>query len=251
MTRKCHAYGKPAETIRLRRSRPSIPALALALMITMLFVYAASLAVQPKPETSDAVADRTGMDVSMPGMDISFIIADRCSDALQARILAAQCSQNGGAGLILADGNEHFIIREAVSNAGQQPSLHRSASGLTLKISGSSAEIAALSSAVDFLRTQAVETGALAASLEAGDTDAASIRSLLEIYRTRARRCLTSLEGIRDASPVPVLLQSCAAACLERLDAAITDTHPGSLRLLHAAACAEWIGLLDELCMER
>lgn len=237
------------QTIRVRRSRPSIPALALALMITMLFVYAISLSAKPQPEASDAAAATTSMDVHLPGMETAFIVCSRSQDALQARILAAQCAQHGGAGLILADGSDHAIVHDAGSEPAGEDILRRTAVGLTMKISGSSAEIAAISNAVDFLRAQATETGALAEALETGDTNAASIRSLLEIYRTRAQRCSSALGSIPQHA-VPLRLQAAVDACLQQLETAIAETNPGSLRLVHAAACAQWLGLLEELSGE-
>ena len=233
-------------TVRVRRSRPSPIALALALMLTMLFVYAISLSV---PDGADDAAAQlpSAAEIRMEGMDVSFLCAERVSDPLEARIRASCCDRQGGAGLILPDGSEYAIILEAVSDPDAAGGIRRQAEGLTLKLKGSAAEIAAITGAVDFLRAQAVETGALASALEGGGSDAASVRTLLEVYRTQGLKVQAALGGCDGASPAVQQLRTAVDGCLDRLNAAIADTDPAGLRLIHAGACAQWLQLLTEL----
>lgn len=234
-------------TIRVRRSRPSPIALALALMLTMFFVYAISLS--GPDEADDAAAQVTSTaELRMEGMELSFLCAERVSDPLEARIRASYCDQQGGAGLILPDGDEYAIILEAVSDPDAAGGIRRSAEGLMLKLKGEAAQIAAISGAVSFLRAQATETGALASALEMGGSDAASVRALLEVYRTQGEKVQAALADCGESSSGAISL-FCAAVdgCVERLNASITDTDPASLRLIHAAACAQWLQLLTEL----
>ncbi len=236
------------KTIRVRRSRPSPLALALALMLTMLFVYGISLSVPDAEDADDASAlPPATAEVRMEGLDVSFLCAERVSDPLEARVRAAHCDQQDGAGLILADGDTYAIILEAVSDPDAAGGIRRQAGGLTLKLRGGAAEIAAVSGAVDFLRAQAVETGSLAAALEDGSTDAASIRTLLGLYRTQGARVQGALEDCDAGASAVEPFRAATGSALERLDAAIAETDPGSLRLIHAAACAEWIQLLETL----
>lgn len=236
------------KTIRVRRSRPSPLALALVLMLTMLFVYGISLSVPDAEDADDASAlPPATAEVRMEGLDACFLCAERVSDPLEARIRAAYCDQQGGAGLILADGDAYAIILEAVSDLDAPGGIRRRADGLTLRLQGGAAEIAAVSGAVDFLRAQAVETGGLAAALEGGDTDAASIRTLLNLYRTQGSRVQSALADCPSDIGAIDLLRAATASALDRLDAAIAETSPGSLRLIHAGACAAWIDLLENL----
>ena len=215
-------------TIRVRRSRPSPIALALALMLTMFFVYAISLSGPDKADDADAQLPSSA-ELYMEGMDISFLCAERVSDPLEARIRASYCDQQGGAGLILPDGDEYAIILEAVSDP-------------------DAAEIAAVSGAVDFLRAQAAETGALAAALETGGSDASSVRALLEVYRTQGAKVQAALADCEETSSGTIgLFRAAADGCVDRLNAAIAETDPASLRLIHAAACAQWLQLLTQL----
>ena len=234
-------------TVRVRRSHPSPIALALALMLTMFFVYAISLSVPDRADDAAAQIPSTA-EVRMEGMDIAFLCAERASDPLEARIRASYCTQQGGAGLILPDGDEYAIILEAASDPDAAGGLRRQAEGLTLKLKGDAAEIAAVSGAVDFLRAQAAETGALAAALETGGSDAASVRALLEVYRTQGEKVQTALADCGESSSGTIkLFHAAVDGCVERLNAAIAETDPAGLRLIHAAACAQWLQLLTEL----
>ena len=235
------------KTIRVRRSRPSALSLALALMITMFFVYMVSLSSQPRKSADTAAAAiQNSAEVHMEGLESAFICTGRYEDQLEARIHAAQCAQNGGAGLILADGGQYAVIAEVRSGAtADENALLRSAPGLTLKITGPADQIAAVSDAVAFLRAQASETGSLAGALEGGDTDAASLCALLNIYRTRGESILSALRSIENPDGVVQRLVSAMEAGLERIDAALAHTDPGKIKLIHAAACGEWISILE------
>lgn len=234
-------------TIRVRRSRPSPIALALALMLTMLFVYAISLSVPDRADDAAAQIVSTA-EVRMEGMDVSFLCAERATDPLEARIRASYCNQQGGAGLILPDGDAYAIILEATSDPDAAGGLRRHADGLTLKLRGPAAEIAAITSAVDFLRAQAVETSALASALEGGDSNAASVRALLEVYRTQGQKVQAALAACGEGASGRIgLFRTAVDGCVDRLNAAILGTDPASLRLIHAAACAQWLQLLEAL----
>ena len=49
------------------------------------------------------------------------------------------------------------------------------------------------------------------------------------------------------ASGAISLFHAAVDGCVERLNAAIADTDPAGLRLIHAAACAQWLQLLEAL----
>lgn len=236
------------KTIRMRRNRPSSLAVALALMLTMLFVYGISLTAPKRMAASSAASsDAASAELHMEGMDVSFLCAERAGDALEARIRAASCVQQGGAGLVLPDGDLYAVILDATDDPRAEGAIRRQANGLTLRLRGSASEIAAVSGALDFLRAQARETGALASALEGGGTDAASIRALLNVYRTQGKRSQSALAACEGGGQVLEALRRAVDVNLDRLGAAIAETAPSGLRLVHAGACAEWIGLLEAL----
>ena len=230
--------------IRIQRSRPSALAAALALLLTILFVYAVARPALPR-QASDAASAEAGVSTGlrMEGLEVHFRCHSRCEDPLQARIHAAQCVEAGGAGMILPEGGGYAVICEAAKEAGED-TLTRSTAGLTLKVQGSARELSALADAISFLRAQAVETGSLAAALEKGETDASSVRALLGVYRTQGLRAMEALEDLPEQSAVSALMDAVRGDLSRLPDSAAT---PSGLRLLHAAACGEWIALLEEL----
>lgn len=236
------------KTVRVRRSHPSALSVAMALMLTMLFVYLISLSAAPKQEGDAVAAQATGSaEVRMEGLEVAFDCASSHENLLEARVAAANCAQSGGAGLILAEGGRYAVVREALpAESAAKGAPVRSAGGLTMQLSGPAGETGAVADSVAFLRGQASETGSLAAALEGGGTDAPSIAALLRVYRTQGGRALEDLEALRAQNAIAARLGSSVQAALDRLDAAIDAPDAGKLRLIHAAACAEWIALLNE-----
>lgn len=236
------------KTVRVRRNNPSALALALAMMLTMLCVYLISLSALPEKETNAAAGHiPASAEVRMEGLEAGFLLCARTSNQLEARVLAARCAEDGDAGLILSDGDDYCIISEAVppENAGNED-LQLQADGLTLKLQGSADDIAAVSDAVAFLRALAAETGGLASAVEDGDTDLPSICSLLNVYRTQGQKALDALGKIAAPDNVVKRLDGAVRANLTRIDSAINEPDTGKIKLIHAAACGEWISLLEE-----
>jgi len=235
------------QTVRVRRNRPSTLSLALALMITMLCVYLGTLASLPKPaaDTASAGTFASG-EVRMEGMNVIFECEGRYDTMMEAQVLSAYCAQSGGAGLVLKEDGQYAVVRDTAKNPGEN-SIARSANGLTLQLRGAADEIAAVSDAAAFLHAQANETGSLAESLENGDTDEESIAALMSIYITRGRKIQTALNSIESKHEAVNLLRSATKDALSRLKTAADDPDAGKLRLIHAAACADWIDMLNEL----
>ena len=233
-----------SSVIRIQRSRPSALAAALALLLTILFVYAVARPALPRQQ-SDAASAEAGVSTQlrMEGLEVHFRVHSRCEDPLQTRIHAAQCVESGGAGMILPEDGGYAIICEAARESGGD-TLTRSAGGLSLKVQGSAKELAALADAIAFLRAQASETGSLAAALEKGETDASSVRALLGVYRTQGRRALENMEKLPRQGAVAALSEAVRGDLSRLTDSAAT---PSGLRLLHAAACGEWLALLEGL----
>lgn len=232
-------------TVRVRRSRPSALSAALALMLTMLCVYLISLSADTGSDASTASGSAAAQaQVRMDALSVAFEYDGRYDLLLDAQVAAAKCAQSGGAGLILADGEYYAVVRGISAAFEGENILHRSAVGLTLKISGSSPEIAAIAEAVDFLRSQAVETGSLAQTLEAGDIDSGTMETLLNLYRTRGEKARAALEKVSPGNKIVDQLKDAVQAALERLEMG-DSPKPSQIRLIQAAACADWIALLE------
>ncbi len=240
------------KTVRVRRSNPSALALALAMMLTMLCVYLISLSAIPDEKTNSVSGQTSSSaEIRMEGLKESFLLYARTANQLEARVLAARCADSGGAGLILSDGGDYCVISQAVSaeNAGTND-LHLQADGLSLKLQGSSDEITAVSDSITFLRALATETSGLAAAVEDGDTDLPSVCSLLNVYRTQGEKAQEALENIAGPDKTIRRLISSVHASLNRIDSAIKNPDIGKIKLIHAAACGEWISILEEFVAE-
>lgn len=235
------------KTVRVRRSRPSTLSIALALMITMLCVYLGTLASLRRSAADAASHSAYGSsEVRMEGMEIAFDCEGRYATMMEAQVISAFCAQSGGAGLILKEDGQYAVVRDTAASPSEN-GFRRSAPGLRLQLSGAADEIAAISEAADFLYAQACETGSLADSLESGDTDAASLAALMNVYITQARKIQTALETVNSESAALDALQGGMENAISRLKAAASVPDAGKFRLLHAAACADWIDLLQKL----
>lgn len=233
------------KTVRVRRSRPSALALALALMLTMLCVYIVSLS-SPK-EIRQASAQSTGSaQVQLPALEVTFHCEGRYDARLEAQIAAARCVQAGGAGLILAEGDQYAVISHA-GGEDSENSFRRSAPGLTLQLQGTSGDVQAVSDAVAFLQALQGETGALAGALEKGNTNAAAIVSLMQMYHAQGRQAQQGLIAIEEGSVVVNALLDQVEDALVQLECICAQPTTARLRHLHAAACANWISLLEDL----
>lgn len=242
-TRNCRDL--KMETIRLRREKPSSTAIAIALAITMLIVYILSLQGTPKSEAAASV--QSSAQLRMEGMKVDFLLSGLHDDQLQANVAAAQCARSGGAGLVLREGERFAVVYEAgkdFSDA-EAPVIHRSAGGLTLKIDAPADKIGAFSDAIAILRVLAEETAALPAALESGGTDAKTVSALLGVYRTQLQSAQAGLSGTNASAAA--LFSAALAGNLDRVEAALAAPDPGKIRLIHAAACAEWISLVSNL----
>lgn len=233
-------------TIRVRRERPGSLAVSLALAITMLAVYLLTLQAAPEETAEAASSLRSAAEIHMEGMEAEFLASSIHEDALQARVAAAVCADNGGAGCILPEGDGFAVIHSAGGFSDSDGMvIHRSAGGLTLKIDAPISTVTALSDGISVLRALALETGGLADALESGKMDAKTLSALLEVYKTQVE---TALEGLRVAGPAEIaLIRQACEDNLDRIKLSLKETDAGRLRLLHAGAQADWIGLLEGL----
>ena len=175
----------------------------------------------------------------------------RTANSPATALPAARCANAGGAGLILSDGGDYCVISQAVSaeSAGTND-LHLRADGLTLKLRGNAGEIAAVSDSIAFLRALATETSGLAAAIEVGDTDLPSVCSLLNVYRAQGQKALDGLESISGPDSTIRRLTTSTHASLTRIDSAIAEPDVGKIKLIHAAACGEWISIVEDFVAE-
>ena len=237
----------PMKTVRMRRSRPSALSLALALMLTMLFVYAVTLSAPEKVRTASSQA-QARQEIYLEALTARFLVYARAQDGYAARIEAANCFESGGAGWIISEKDCYAVISDmAVAADGKENAgniIERTAGGLTMEISGRADQAAAVADGAQFLRSIAAETAFLASSLESGG-DVSGVRAMMGVYKTRADKICAALEGADN--PAAVLIREAARRTSGRIDAAFSDMRPAKIRLIHTAANAEWLSLIEGL----
>ena len=159
------------KTVRLRRSRPSTLSMALALMITMLFVYAVTLTAPEKAEKASA-QPHMQQEIYLEGLTARFLVYARVQDGYAARIEAANCFESGGAGWLLGEDDHFAVIYDMAQSSDQDENagniIERTAGGITLEVSGRADSAAAVADGAQFLRSMATETASLASMLESG-----------------------------------------------------------------------------------
>lgn len=235
------------KTVRLRRSRPSGLSLALALMLTMLFVYAVALSAPERAQKASA-QPHMQQEIHLEGLTARFLVYARVQDGYAARIEAANCFENGGAGWIINEKDHHAVIFDMAQASDEDENagniIERTAGGLTLEISGGANVTAAVADGAQFLRSMAAETASLASMLESGG-DVSGVRALLAVYKTRADKICAALAG--EDHPAAVLIRDAAQRTSARIDAAFSDMRAAKIRLIHTAANAEWLSLIKAL----
>ena len=238
----------PMKTVRLRRSRPSGFAIALALALTMLFVYAVSLSSAPKKAEKASAQAHMQQDIHIDAHTARFQVYAWVQDGYAARAEGANCYESGGAGWLMEENGCFAVIFDAAQasdgneNAGNI--IVRHTGGVTLQLSGRADQVTAVADGLQFLRSMAVETGHLAASLERSN-DVSGVRALMGVYKTQADHTRAVLE--KADHPAAALIADALKNTSARIDAAFADTCPAKLRFFHTAANAEWVALAESL----
>jgi len=232
------------ETIRLRRRYPASLAAALALLITMLVVYLLSVHALPKQDAAAMAQGQSSASLRLEGLECDFLLSGLHDDLTQARVAAARCSLDGGTGLVLPEGDRYAVVQEAGGDyaSAEAPVIHRSAPGLTLEIEAVAPVIEAVSDGCGALRALATETGALAAAMDRGELDGRTLDALLNVYRTQLTSARAALATAGDSAAI--LICGTADRSLTRMEGTVDAA---KIRLIHAAACAEWISLMNNL----
>ena len=243
--KNCRNLNMP--TIKVRRGRPGSLAISVALLVTMLIVYLLTLQALSKDSSEASAALRSTAELRMEGMEAAFFVSSFHDDETQARISAAICARNGGAGMILREDERFAVIHSAgrISADGDSPVIRRNAEGLTLRLDAPADVISALSDGLNALHALASETAMLAESVEAGQSDLKSVSALLRIYQTQLEHSIAPLN--ESASAAAVLIRSALFKNCNRVGAALEALDSGQIRLVHAAACGDWIELAERL----
>lgn len=234
------------KTVRVRRNRPSALAVALSLMFTMLFVYAAARSATPNRAKTVSAQAQTQQEIHLDALTSRFFVYAWAQDAFAARAEAANCVSSGGAGWILQQDGRYAVICDMAQTLDAEENgehlLTRSAKGCKLQISGSILQVNATADGARLLRAMATETASLASAYEKSG-DASGVRALLGVYKTQLDDVCAALKDTDNAAAR--LIYEAALRASLRIDSAFSALSASKIRLFHTAANAEWISLMD------
>ena len=222
--------------VRVRRERPTAAAWALALLLTMLVVFALTLgATAPDAVESVSAAPRVTRQVVFAAMERWCVSMGRYEDAGRARIEAAGCASGGGAGMVQQiDGGWHVLgamyasERAAKRVAGRLEAkgfpaevLRLRADRVELRITAPERQIEAIAAADAALRDRVKQLDDMALQLDHGELQTDGARTLCALACTetdQTRQALAMQSGASESGLSAALVEA-----LEALSAQLRD----------------------------
>lgn len=256
--------------VRVRRERPSVLAWTLALAVTMLAVYLATLGVSDREEAADVSAGvRVTREVDLPGGTVHFADLGVYSDEWLARVAAAEYAGRGAAAVLYRGGDGFHVLgagyaleadaQRIAQRLGEQEGvetavLSLSAPTRSLRVTAPEADVNAIEEADGILREQLNQMNALALQVDRGEVSASSARTLAKVSAAEVREARKQLEQIDGGPEQPV----CAGmiAQLKRLEGNLKAAYgqklsaaeiSGKLRCCHADGMIARIDFLNDI----
>ncbi len=219
--------------VRVRRDPPYAPAWTLVMLLAALTMYLVTEGVSvPGQQAVSAPVEQVTWELSP--LPVSLIVLSRAGDEAAARIEAARYVSRGAAGYILPGSSEYLIIGAGYDSADEAAKVMkkldeeeklsasiatREAAGLTVRLTGSRAQVDALIGAENALRGATGDMGEAAFSLDAGTLQLSGAREALLSARTeakKAREALVKAAGSQEnqaSQGLVTLLSSLEDAC--------------------------------------
>ena len=202
--------------VRVRRDRPTALAWAVALAVTMLVVYLATLeAARPDVAESVSAAPRVTREIEFAKLEGWCVSMARCDSAEAARLQASGATARGAAGDVAElDGAWHVLgalydsERDARRIAARLKKdadidaqvLRLEANGLKLRVTAPQRQIDAIAEADRLLRAQARQLGEIALQLDRGEIDDEGARTLCAMAASEAANAAAALDAIPGAA---------------------------------------------------
>ena len=216
--------------VRVRRDRPTALAWALALAVTMLVVYLATLhAAGPDVVESVSAAPRITREIAFEALEGWCVSMAACDSPEEARLMASGYTARGAAGYVAqAEGAWHVLgavyaaerdarriaERLAADEGIPARTLRLRAEGLRLRITAPQRQIDAIAGADALLRAQTDQLGQIALQLDRGELRPDGARTLCALAASEAAEAQKALDAIPGAAE-----NRLCAALIQRLDA--------------------------------
>lgn len=243
--------------VRVRRDRPTGLAWAVALAVTMLVVYLATLhAAGPDVVESVSAAPRVTREIEFAPLRGWCVSMARCATPEEARLAASGYTARGAAGSAARlDGEWHVLgaLYENEKDARrvaerlkkdegiEARAVRLEAGGLRLRITAPQTQIEALAAADRLLREQASQLGQVALQLDRGEIRPDGARTLCAMAATEAGETAKALSAIPGAaeSRLCAALEEQARALSNRMDAVARSAEKEPAALSGMLRCAQ------------
>lgn len=215
--------------VRVRRERPTAVALAVALCVTMLVVYALTLNVKEADVVqSMAAAPRVTRQIEFDRLTGWCVAMARCDTQEEARLQASAWVGRGAGGYVTELDGGWAVLgavydteREAERIAKRMrddedipaEAVRLEAEGLTLRVTAPESQIEAIAGADALLRRQSAQLGEMALQLDRGEIGADAARTLCSLAASEAEEAGRGLAAIPGSGE-----NALCAGLIERLD---------------------------------
>lgn len=249
------------QRVRVRRDRPSAVTWAFAIAVAMLFVYLATLSVPARESENEPASARVTREIVLEPIEAAFVSICAYSDALNARVAAAELSLRGAAGYVYARGGEWQVLGAAYADFASarlqaealcaREGLPASAfslfaGGATLRVTAPERIVDAIVNADRALRAQLSQLGETADRLDRGKIGASQARTLAAVARSELIAAKDALEDARENALCSALSEQLACAIRE-LDAIRTVDSAALSGCLRLCQVQGEIGLIELL----
>ena len=201
--------------VRVRRDHPYAPAWTLVMLLTALTMYLVTEGVSvPGQQEVSAPVEQVNWEI--PPQTVSLIVLSRAGDEAAARIEAARYVARGAAGYILPGSSEYLIVGAGYDSADEAAGVMkklseeekltasiatREAAGLSVRLTGSRAQVEALIGAETALGHATGSLGEAAFSLDAGTLQLSGAREALLSARAEAKKAREALVKAEGSQP--------------------------------------------------
>ena len=193
--------------VRVRRDHPYASAWTLLMLLVALTMYLVTEGVSaPARQAVSSPVEQVTW--ALPALSVSLVVLSRAGDEAAARIEAARYVARGAAGYILPGASEYLIVGAGYESGDEAAKVMkklsedekitasvaaREAPALSVRLTGTRAQVTALMGAEAALRQQTNALGEAAFSLDAGEIQLAGAREALLSARAEVKKARETL----------------------------------------------------------
>lgn len=198
--------------VQVRRDHPAHLAWVIALLVTMLMVYLATLSSQSSLGTqSVSTSPRVTRELTFEELEMYLVSLYDCGSGESARMLASGYTGRGAAGYVYQTGEGWQVIGAAYEEERDAERIARRLSAdegldaqvlpisvgkVDMRITAPEIQISAIAEADALLRDQTRQLGNMALQLDRNEISTGTVCTLCAVASTRAKACAEILNNI-------------------------------------------------------